>query len=525
MAELERLDKARIEALLSRRFAEGFKRLGELPDPFDLHDMSKAARRIAEAIRRGERIAVVGDYDVDGVVSSALMEEFFEIVGHPVEVVIPNRFRDGYGVSPAILERIEADVVVTVDNGITAFEAAEVCKRRGIDLIVTDHHTPSDTLPAAYAIVNPKQPACSFAYPEICGAQVAWFLMAALKKELGLELKMGRFLDLLALAIVADVMPLTSINRPLVQKGLQMLSTSPRPAFEAVRAYLGKSRFGAEDIGYGVAPRINSAGRMADASVALRFLRAKSLSEASAGWLELDALNRQRREVEAQTTEAAMAAARADDPVIVVWGEGWHEGVVGIVASRLVSRFKKPAIVLSVEGDRAKGSGRSIGEVDLFGLLGRCASWLEGFGGHKMAAGMSLSAARLEAFREALCAEASKLDPELFAPRHDVMGELPMAEIDWELMEILERFEPYGEANERPRFLLREVEVEEARPIGQEKNHLKLSLRDGPYRLSAVQFGFDKPVRPGERITLTGTLQVNEFNDRRTIQLMVHQID
>ena len=524
MSDLPKLTKARIEAILASRFADGFKELSDLPDPYELHDMERAAERIARAVRKGERIAVVGDYDVDGVVSTALMEEFFEIAGHPVQAVIPNRFDDGYGVSPRVLDRIDADVVVTVDNGITAVEAAELCKARGIDLIVTDHHTPSDTLPDAYAIVNPKQSACSFAYPEICGAQVAWFLIGALKRHLGLDLPMGRFLDLLALAIVADVMPLTSINRPLVQKGLEKLSTSRRPAFEAVRAYLGKNRFSAEDVAYGIAPRINSAGRMADASTALRFLRAKNLSEASAAWLELDALNRERREIENRTTEEAIAAARPEDPVVVVAQEGWHEGVVGIVASRLVGRYGKPAIVLAAEGGRAKGSGRSVGEVDLYGLLSRSAEWLEGFGGHKMAAGLSLEVRNLDAFRRKICDEASRLDPELFVPKGRVLGELPLSEVDWELMEILERYEPYGEANARPAFLFRELEVVEARPIGQEKSHLKLFLRSGGRTLSAIRFSYEERVAPGDRIDLSGTLQINEFNGRRSIQLMVDKI-
>ena len=524
MSRLPQLTKAKVEALLAARFDDGFKELKDLPNPFDLHDMDRAADRIVRAIRNNERIAVVGDYDVDGVVSSALMEEFFEIIGYPVEVVIPNRFVDGYGVSPGILERIDADVVVTVDNGITAFEAAEVCRRRGIDLIITDHHTPSDTLPDAYAIVNPKKELCSFAYPEICGAQVAWFLIGALKQHLGLDIRMGRFLDLLALAIVADVMPLTSINRPLVRKGLDMLSSSGRPAFEAVRSSLGKQNFSAEDIGYGIAPRINSAGRMEDASIALKFLRARTLEEASRGWLTLDTLNQMRRQEEMETTEAAIAMANPDDAVIVVAQEGWHEGVVGIVASRLVDRFKKPAIVLSVENGRAKGSGRSVGDVDLFALLDRSKEFLTGFGGHPMAAGLSLDIGRLDDFRAALHKEASKLDPELFVPKEHLLGELPMHEIDWELMEILQRYEPYGEANQRPRFLIRDVEVVEARPIGMEKNHLKLFLRDGRQTLHAVQFGYDKPVQAGERITLSGTLQINEYNERKSIQLMVHQI-
>ncbi|WP_457593167.1 single-stranded-DNA-specific exonuclease RecJ [Hydrogenimonas sp.] len=521
---IPKLTKARIDELLTARFAEGFKELKDIPGPFDLHGMDRAAERIVRAIERKERITVVGDYDVDGVVSAAIMEEFFELIDYPVDTVIPNRFKDGYGISPALLERIDADVIITVDNGITAFEAAEVCKRRGIDLIITDHHTVAETLPDAYAVVNPKKRECRFAYPEICGAQVAWFLVGALKIRLGIELSMSRFLDLLALAIVADVMPLVSINRPLVRRGLALLSVSDRPAFEAARAYLGKSSFAAMDIGFAVAPRLNSAGRMEDASEALKFLRAKNLSEASRYWLRLEELNRIRRSTEAEATKEAMAMADPDAPVIVVAQEGWHEGVVGIVASRLVERFRKPAIVLCVENGRAKGSGRSVGEVDLFALLQGCEKHLSGFGGHKMAAGLTLPAEEIGDFREAICAHASKLDPSLFVPADRVMGELPMDEIDWELMALLERFEPYGEANDRPKFLIRDAEVLEARQIGAQNNHLRLLVGNGRATLQAIQFGFDRGVKKGERISLTGVLQVNEFNERRSIQMLVDKI-
>ncbi|MCF6200932.1 MAG: single-stranded-DNA-specific exonuclease RecJ [Hydrogenimonas sp.] len=521
---LERLTKKRVEELLSARFEDGFKELKDLPDPFELHDMKRAVERIAGAIERGERIAVVGDYDVDGVISTVIMAEFFELIEHPVETVIPNRFRDGYGVSAAILERVEADVVITVDNGITAFEAAEVCKSRGVDLIITDHHTVAEELPEAYAIVNPKKRECSFTYPDICGAQVAWFLVGALKRELGLDIKMSRFLDLLAVAVVADVMPLTAINRPIVKRGLQMLSSSRRPAFEAVRAYLGKKSFGAMDIGFLVAPRINSAGRMDDASHALKFLRSKSLSEASSGWLKLEELNRQRRATEAEATEEAMEMADPDDSVIVVAKEGWHEGVVGIVASRLVDRFKKPAIVLSVENGRAKGSGRSVGDVDLFSLLKSCEDELLGFGGHKMAAGLSLPIENIDSFRAKISESARSLDPQLFVPKENLLGVLPLEEIDWELMELLERFEPYGEANIRPRFFLEDASVLEAKRIGAEGNHLKILLSDGRNSLQALWFGYEKIVVPGDRISITGSLSINEFNSKRSIQFLVDKI-
>jgi single-stranded-DNA-specific exonuclease len=524
MSNLPRLSKAKIAHLLTARFSDGFKSLKDLPNPFELHDMDRASERIALAVKNRERIAIIGDYDVDGVVSTALMEEFFEIINYPVEVVIPNRFNDGYGISVKLLERISADLIITVDNGITAHESATLCKERGIDLIITDHHTPSDSLPEAYAIVNPKKSLCSFEYKEICGAQIAWFLIGALKAKMGLSIRMVEFLDLLALAIVADVMPLVSINRPLVQKGLELLSKSNRPAFEAVRAYLGKSNFSSEDIGFALAPRINSAGRMESAVTALRFLRSKSLSEASSNWLVLDNFNHLRRETEAKTTESAISMANPDDPVIVTAGVGWHEGVVGIVASRLVDRFKRPAIVLSIEGNRAKGSGRSIGDVNLYELLDSCKEYLDGFGGHKMAAGLSLAVENIDLFRSAICKEALKLPSEMFLPKEQILGELPMSEVDWELMEILERFEPYGEANSRPKFLIKDLSVVEVMTIGAEKNHLRLILTDGNERLQAVQFGFDKMVNIGQRVDVTGTLQINEFNNQRSIQFLVDQI-
>jgi len=525
MSNLQRLTKAKIADILAARFSDGFKSLKELPNPFELHDMDRASERIAIAVKNRERIVVIGDYDVDGVVSTALMEEFFDNLNYPVKVVIPNRFSDGYGISPKILERIEADVIITVDNGITAHEAADVCKKRGIDLIITDHHTPTECLPDAFAIVNPKKSICSFAYPEICGAQVVWFLIGALKAKMGLSIKMASFLDLLALAIIADVMPLISINRPLVQKGLERLSKSNRPAFEAVRAYLGKNYFSSEDIAFALAPRINSAGRMEDATVALRFLRSKSLSEASNNWLVLDNFNQIRRQTEAEITEAAISMVNPRDLIIVVAGVGWHEGVVGIVASRLVDRFKRPAIVLSIEGDRAKGSGRSIGDVNLFKLLDKCKMYLDGFGGHKMAAGLSLKSEKIDIFRNYICQEASKLSPEMFLPKEQIMGELPMSEVDWELMEILSSFEPYGEANSRPKFLMRNLSVVDAKAIGADKNHLKLILTDGNFILQAVQFGFDKTVNIGQIVDITGTLQINEFNNQKNIQFLIEQIN
>lgn len=226
--EVPRLDKTRLHQLLSERFDGGFSRLSDIPAPELLKDATRSADRIAQAIRNGERITLVGDYDVDGVVSTALVSLFFRELAYPLDVVIPNRFTDGYGVSPRLLDRIDADLVITVDNGINAVEAARICRERGIDLIITDHHTPGTTLPDAYAIVNPRQEACGYPFPDICGAQVAWLVMAELKRRIGASVDMKQFLELLALAVVADVMPLTGINRAIVQAGLQQMMQKPQ---------------------------------------------------------------------------------------------------------------------------------------------------------------------------------------------------------------------------------------------------------------------------------------------------------
>ena len=447
------LDKAALLGLLEARFEAGFATLADIPDPSGLLNAEKAAERIARAVRNGERIALVGDYDVDGVTATALVKRFFAQIPYPLEVTIPNRFSDGYGVSKTVLERIDADVVFTVDNGINAFEAAEVCEARGIDLIITDHHTPSKTLPDAYAIVNPKLPGDTYPCREICGAQVAWLLMAQVKKALGLAIPMGQFLELLAVAVIADVMPLVGINRAIVQAGLKQMARSTHPASVIIREALGKTQPGAEDIGFQIAPRINAAGRLEDASIALRFLTAESETVAYRQFELLSQLNNLRKSIEAEATEEAIAQVRPQDRVIVVAHEGWHEGVVGIVAARLVQRFDRPAIVLSVEEGIAKGSARSLGNVGIFELIASQAALLEKFGGHKMAAGLSLRMEHLDAFREGINAEAQTLDLEDFLPEEAIVGELDAGSVDFELLEILERFEPYGEGNPRPRFL------------------------------------------------------------------------
>ena len=521
------LDKSALFELLSSRFSKEDKKLSQIPNPSLLQDAPKAAKKRADAIRTNKRITLVGDYDVDGVSSTAIMVDFFRQIPYPLEAIIPNRFNDGYGVSPNILERIDADLVITVDNGISAIEAAKICSERGTELIITDHHTPSEILPEAYAIVDPKLSTCSYPFPEICGAQVAWLLLALVKKELALHIDMKQFLDILCIAIIADIMPLIDINRTLVKEGLKVLMTSSRPSSIIIRDFLNKAVISSEDIGFQIAPRINAAGRLEDASIALEFFTAPDVHTAYKQFDKLDKLNELRKDTEADTTKKALLQGTKEDDVIVVHGEGWHEGVVGIVAARLVDNFERPAIVLSCENGVAKGSARSIGNVNIYDLIKANESYLSKFGGHKMAAGLGLHVEDIEAFKIAINKSASKLDREDFIPVEEVIGIMPSDEIDHELLNLLDNFEPYGEANNRPLFLVDNAEILEIKLFGKEKNHSKIIVKQFTHERKSIELIlFKKVYEMPENRTLTCSYRVtkNEWNNRVSAQLIINKI-
>ena len=524
---MKNLTKQDLFNLLSSRFEGEEKKLSQIPNPTLLHDAPQAAKKIAEAIKANKRITLVGDYDVDGVSSTAIMVDFFRQIPYPLEAIIPNRFKDGYGVSPSVLERIETDLIITVDNGISALQAAKICQERDIELIITDHHTPGDLLPEAFAIVDPKLTGCDYPFKEICGAQVAWLLLALVKKELCLDIDMKQFLDILAIAIIADIMPLVDINRTMVKEGLKLLLTSSRPSSVIIRDFLNKSTISSEDIGFQIAPRINSAGRLEDASIALEFFTAQDTNRAFKQFELLDKLNDLRKETEAQTTKKAIESVNTEDKVIVVSGEGWHEGVVGIVAARLVDKFGVPAIVLSVEDGIAKGSARSIGDVNIYELIKENESYLNKFGGHKMAAGLGLNSEDIAAFLEAINVSASKLDENDFIPKEQLSGILSMEDIDHELLNLLESFEPYGEANYRPKFLLENAEVVGIKLMGADKSHSRIEIRQYPHQrktieLIAFRTVFEMP--ENRKISCSYSVTKNEFNGRVSPQLLINKI-
>jgi len=523
---LNRLTKDKINRLLSKRFeGDEFKSLTDLPKPHYFKDMQKATKRIVKAINEKEKITIVGDYDVDGVVSSVIISEFFDDLGVEYELIIPNRFRDGYGINAKLLDRIDASLIITVDNGISAVEAAKICKERGIDLIITDHHNIPQTLPEAYAIINPKQSDCDFGYEEICGAQVAWYLVASLKAELcPNSYDLGKFLDLLAVAIMADMMELKGLNRVMVKSGLRKLNSSKRVAFRAIKDFFSKSRFVSDDISFLLSPLINSAGRMEDASLAYDLLRAKSLDEAMVKLEYIVGLNNMRKEIELDLFEKAKATCNQDAKIIVVWGEDWHEGVIGIVAARLCRAFQRPAIVLGINDGIAKGSARSVGNVNILEMISTCKELILGFGGHKSAAGLAIESKNLQEFRDRLEELASNIADEDFIDTSDLLGEINANEIDLELVELLESYEPYGQKNPKPKFILKNAYVCEDRVLGMNKNHLKLSLMCEKKELQSIYFNFGKKASEGEHIDLICTISKNEFRGDVSVQLIVDKI-
>jgi single-stranded-DNA-specific exonuclease len=517
------------ESILSRleaRFSQSFLTLADLPSPYEFKDMQRSLERIIQAINDNEKIVLVGDYDVDGVMATSIMARFFQEMDVPLETVIPNRFADGYGLSASVLERIdEANLIVTVDNGIAAVEAANICQQREIDLIITDHHIVPDILPVAYAIVDQKQPECTFPYEEVCGAQIAWYLCAALNRELDTKIDMKKYLDMTAIAIVADMMPLTHINRTMVQAGLQQFARSEWPFVQAYREARPKRSYMAEDLGFTLAPMINSAGRLEDASVALDYVTAPNIYEARGGYEKLNELNNRRKQLEQEVTDSAAEQVDPEAKIIVVSGEGWHEGVVGIAAARLARRFERPAIVLSQNGNICKGSGRSWRECHLYNLLALQRDMMLRFGGHKGAIGMGIESDRLDGFSAMLQNDAAKhcADGDVSDP--DIIGELPFGLIDSVLLRLFERFEPFGQGNPKPKFITRGVTIASAKTMGKENNHLRFSFQSDKLYVQGVQFRTTQQHTIGSRADIIYTLNENHFRGETTIQLMVEKID
>src|SRR3954468_18265518 len=465
--------------------------LEHLHDPMLLADMSAAVERILAAIARKERIAIHGDYDVDGVTSTVILRRALELLGADVGHFIPERLKDGYGLQPAAVDRLHADgvrLIVSVDCGIRGADAARRARDLGVDLIITDHHEPDTALPLALAVINPKRHDCSYPDKYLAGVGVALKLVQALCTRTGRQNLMPGFVKVAAIGTLADVVPLVGENRIIAKIGLELLTKGPHKiglrSLLDVCGLTGKT-IDSYHIGFMLAPRVNAAGRMSTPDIATRLLLASDealADETRTLAMQLDAENVRRQEEEADILAAAKKIVQNDPEVgarsvLVVGAEGWHRGVIGIVASKPVDAFHRPAIVLSIDGQVAHGSCRSISRFDMLGALERCAHLLTRFGGHKQAAGLTLDARRIRELRLAVNDVADEtLGPDDLMPRLRIDGGLAFREITGGVAAGIMALAPFGAGNPRPVFAARGVEIIDG-PRKLKERHLKMSLK------------------------------------------------
>ena len=506
-----------------------------LHDPFLLRDMEKAVERISRAIREQETVAVYGDYDVDGITATCLLTQFLRTLGGQVVSYIPDRTEEGYGLNNHAIDALARQgvtLIVTVDCGITAAQEVEYARALGVDVVITDHHQCKEVLPQAVAVVDPRRPDCSYPFPDLAGVGVALKLALALTAPDQRPQVLLDYGELAAIGTVADVMLLQGENRALVHLGLERLADCSRPGLQALLREAGCPRGQVPTtvtIGYGLAPRINAAGRMEQAGTALELLLTQDPQRGQELAQELCQLNRLRQAIELEifqhcdqllTHTPALSA-----PVIVLAGEGWHQGVIGIVASRLAEKYACPAFMISLDGDKGKGSCRSFGGFNLFGALEHCAPLLDSYGGHELAAGFSIRRDNIPAFRAALCQLVEEFaGHQPMESSLDVDCEIPHCSLlSTQDVESLSLLEPFGSGNPKPVFLLRSVCVLSHTDVGGGR-HLKLKLRRDGVAMDAIFFSANTAacgIENGQRLDIAFTLQINQFRGNRTVQLQL----
>ena len=493
-----------------------------LTDPFLLKDMDRAVSMIQHVMEEGGRICIYGDYDADGVSATALLYSYLDAMGADVTYYIPSRMNEGYGLHIAALEKIAAngaDLVISVDTGITAVEAAERAMHLGLKLVITDHHKPADTLPEAAAVVDPHRADDTSGLHMLAGVGVALALVAALEGGWRDDL-LAEYAQFAAIGTIADIMPLVGDNRRIVIAGLEQMNQSPLPGLQALlqTAGLAEKTLTAGHVAFGIAPRINAAGRMGSAETALRLLMSETAETASYYAAALERYNEERHQAERAIGEAIeqqllLHPAFLRAPVLVADGEGWHEGVLGIAASRLVEKYGKPAVVITRLPDgSAKGSCRGIEDFSIYDALCACEAVLTHFGGHTSAAGLGIQADQIPQFREKINDYAKQHMPS--APRLSIFCKLNPAGVSLPLLHSLENLEPFGAGNPRPVFAFCSMKLLEIIPIGGGK-HLRLRLIRQNTELTAVYFGVTEkefPFAAGDLVDVAAVVEKNEYN-------------
>jgi len=512
--------------------------LKDLHDPYLMKDMDKAVARIETAIEKGENILVFGDYDVDGTTAVSLVSSYLRSYYPNVATYIPDRYDEGYGISYKgidFAEDNEFTLIIALDCGIKSIDHVAYANARNIDFIICDHHRPGDALPNAVAVLDPKREDCFYPYDELCGCGVGFKLVQALAEHRGQTIEdLVLYLDLVATAIAADIVPITGENRVLAKFGLEVINANPRPGIKALIQNVKKQVLTITDVVFIIAPRINAAGRIKHGNEAVALLTEYDLEQAEQFASEIEQHNTDRKDLDKQITVEALAQIEANNEkenfTTVLYQENWHKGVIGIVASRLTETYYRPTIVFTKSGDKLAASARSVKDFDVYNALEACAEHLEQFGGHKYAAGMTLKEENYLAFKAAFEKEVqATIPPELLIPEVAVDAEINFSDINPRFIRLLSQFEPFGPENMTPTFVTKNIkDTGYAKPLGKEDEHLKLFVKQNNSEgFGAIAFNLGAKLemvtnqKPFEAVYC---IDENEFNGKVTLQLRIKDL-
>lgn len=504
--------------------------LKDLRDPFLLKDMQKIVERIKLAINKKEKICIYGDYDVDGITSITIMYKFLSDLGLDVMYYLPDRLQEGYGVNNEALDKIKKEgvsLVITVDCGITAIDEVEYAKSLGLDIAITDHHECTENLPSALAIINPKQKDDNYPFKMFAGVGVAFKVLSALAISLNMESESYlKYLDIVAIGTISDIVPLLDENRIISKEGLKQIANTKNEGIKAMLRVINFKDIDSTMVSFGMAPRINACGRMGDASIAVKLLLEESEENAKELAEKLDSLNIKRQEVEKNIFEEAVNTIENEGykqkNSIVLYDENWHNGVIGIVASRLVNIYNKPVVLFTKENDVVRGSGRCPNGFSLYDALTESKEYLIQFGGHELAAGMSIEEENIPLFREEFEKIVTQNMKDLVQVI-DVDMEIKKSDLGVQILKDINRIKPYGQSNNTPLFLYKGLKIHSIRTLKEEK-HLKFTLQDERVLLEALAFSQGArrdEVRLGDKIDVLCNVEINSYNTPRTIQLIL----
>ena len=513
--------------------------LTDLHDPFLMQDMQKAIERIESAIEMDENILVFGDYDVDGTTSVALVSSYLKTYYANVATYIPDRYEEGYGVSYQGIDFADDNdfgLIIALDCGIKANDKVDYAKKKGIDFIICDHHRPGKELPKAVAILDAKRDDCNYPYDELCGCGVGFKLIQALASRRGQGLDdLTEYLDLVATAIAADIVPMTGENRILAHYGLLQINSNPRLGFKAIISQLKKDILTITDVVFIIAPRINAAGRMKHGIHAVELMVSEDLESAIEFATAIEVYNSDRKDLDKKITQEALVQIEEnkeqDNFTSVVYHESWHKGVIGIVASRLIETYYRPTLVFTKSGDKLAASARSVSGFDVYNALEASSEYIEQFGGHKYAAGLTLSEANFPKFKEKFEHVVKDTMPEnLRSPEIKIDTEIKLAEINAKMLRIIEQFGPFGPQNMKPVFVARNLKDNGyGKTVGADDSHLKLSIISGKHKeiFNAIGFGLGKyyeQIKDGQLFDAVFTIEENVWNGNTSLQLNLKDI-